>query len=139
MRPRQQAGHMIASDPIPHAAVSLASRGPSTYGSPLSRGRADCFTSSQRDGGKDELWQFDAFPKPALRSFRDLVKSAGSPLCSRMVGLGQHCCYHYRANNEHDRDQQVGWRTRREMKTSYAEFFKYALILVAVATLPVLI
>src|SRR5467141_3979865 len=38
LRPHQQAGHMDASDPI-RPEKTLAARGPSTYGSPLSRGR----------------------------------------------------------------------------------------------------
>ena len=37
-QPHQQAGHMDASDPIIHQ-KALVPRGPSTYGSPLSRGR----------------------------------------------------------------------------------------------------
>src|SRR3979490_2460801 len=37
-KPHQQAGHMDASDPI-RPSKTLAAWGPSTYGSPLSRGR----------------------------------------------------------------------------------------------------
>ena len=41
LRLRQQAGHMIASDPIARTYKALATEGPSTYGSPLPRGRTE--------------------------------------------------------------------------------------------------
>src|SRR5919206_4149472 len=66
LRLRQQAGHMIASDPIARTYKALATEGPSTYGSPpLRRGSGDERKQAAIQPQLISLWRPDRAGAPA--------------------------------------------------------------------------